>query len=85
MGNNSGTQFICTTCGYMGKMDKTVKGHFVIEIILWICWLLPGLIYTIWRLNNKTNICPKCGKDNVVDAESPIGKKLVKEISLNNP
>lgn len=53
----------CMTCGHDGKTVKVVKGSVLIEIALWICFIVPGLIYTLWRLTSKTYACKKCGMD----------------------
>ncbi len=72
---------ICPNCGYVGKAKKVTKGSILIEIVLWICFLVPGLIYSIWRLTSKHLACPKCGAQNLVPIDSPRGKKLQQELS----
>jgi hypothetical protein len=52
---------ICSNCGYLGKPKKIVRGAFLIELILWLCFLVPGFIYTVWRLTSQYDVCPKCG------------------------
>ena len=68
--------FVCTTCGFKGYPKKKVKGSILTEIFLWIFFILPGLIYSIWRLNSKTWVCPKCGNQTMIPADSPVGQKL---------
>lgn len=72
---------ICPNCGYVGKAKKVTKGSILIEIFLWICFLVPGIIYSIWRLTSKHLACPKCGAQNLVPIDSPRGKKLQQELS----
>lgn len=74
-------QFICTSCGYVGFPTTTTKGSFLIELALWFCFLLPGLIYSIWRLSSRYSSCPKCKGQNMIPADSPIGQKLMTEQS----
>ncbi len=74
-------EIICRNCGYQGKAKKTSKGSIWIEIVLWCCILLPGLIYSIWRLTSKYLACPKCGSKDLVPLDSPVGQKLLKEQS----
>ena len=41
---------------------KTVtRGSIWIEIILWLCLIVPGLIYSIWRLTTRRQVCSACG------------------------
>lgn len=56
----------CFTCGYKGKGKYYCPWSFFIEIILWLFFLVPWLIYSIWRLSNRGYICKQCGNQNVV-------------------
>ena len=46
--------------GRQAKADY--RGHLLIEIVLWCCFLLPGLIYTIWRHCSGYKGCRACGR-----------------------
>ena len=46
-------QMICSSCGTVGTGKKMMKGHFMVEGCLWLCFLIPGLIYTMWRANSR--------------------------------
>ena len=69
---------ICTQCGTVGSVRHT-KGSFVMEILLWLFFCFPGLIYSIWRITTRGNVCPSCKSDKIVSAISPVGKKLISE------
>ncbi len=71
---------ICKECGYVGKSKKITKGSIFIEIILWLFFLIPGLIYSIWRLTTRCDSCPKCKHKTVIPIDSPIGEKLLADI-----
>jgi len=70
---------ICPNCGHKGFPKKMVKGNILIEIILWFFMIVPGLIYSIWRLTTKALVCPQCNAQNMVALNSPRGKKLLEE------
>jgi predicted RNA-binding Zn-ribbon protein involved in translation (DUF1610 family) len=72
-------EFICGNCGYIGKTKKATKGSFWIELALWLFLILPGLIYSIWRITSRHFICPTCGSPELIPVDSPRGKKLIKE------
>lgn len=72
-------QYVCTMCGYVGLPKRTAKGSTIIELALWLCFLVPGLIYSMWRLASYHNACLKCGNASMIPADSPKGKKLVEE------
>lgn len=66
---------ICTTCGAQGIPKTRVKGSIGIEIVLWLCFLVPGLIYSIWRLTTKEKVCSTCGANTLVPIDSPVGRR----------
>jgi len=72
---------ICTNCGFKGKPKKNTKGSIAIEIVLWLAFIIPGLIYSIWRMTTKYYACPKCSATNMVALDSPRGKKLIEEFN----
>ncbi|MBP8979442.1 hypothetical protein KBG23_03120 [Candidatus Dojkabacteria bacterium] len=79
-------EMICTECGYIGKPKKWMKGSFFIELILWLAFLVPGIIYTIWRVTNTVAICPKCEKETLIPTDTPRGAELkAKSTQLTTP
>jgi hypothetical protein len=72
-------QLICTNCGYIGYPKRITKGSFWIEVVLWLFFLVPGLIYSIWRLTTKYDACPKCKNASMIPIDTPRGQKLLEE------
>lgn len=70
-------QRLCVQCEFKGKAKPETKGSIGVEIILWLCFLLPGMIYSVWRLSNKSMICPSCGCRDLVPLDSPRAKKIL--------
>lgn len=70
---------ICTSCYYQGKGKANTRGSFVIELILWLFFIIPGLIYTVWRLTTKAKVCPKCGQNTLIPEDSPRGVELAQK------
>lgn len=66
---------ICSTCGHCGSGDTA--GSFWIELLLWLCFGLPGLIYTIWRLTTRGRSCAKCDSATLIPADTPRGRELL--------
>jgi len=56
----------CPNCNYTGPGKKIIKGSIAAEILLWVMFLLPGLIYSIWRITSKYYGCPKCQYPHVI-------------------
>ncbi len=56
----------CPNCKYEGVGEFKTKGSFGVEVILWLLLIIPGIIYSVWRLSNKRWICPQCNFDYIV-------------------
>jgi ribosomal protein S27AE len=72
---------ICPSCGTQGKPKNHTRGSIWIEIVLWLCLIVPGLIYSLWRLTTKQKVCPACGAAGMIPLSSPRGAVLVKQFS----
>ena len=59
----------CPRCGFDGYTRTVTPGSFGMELFLWLLFLLPGLIYGIWRLAARYQACPKCGEKNWIPIE----------------
>jgi hypothetical protein len=70
---------VCTQCGTVGDIARSTKGSFLIELILWLCFLIPGLIYSVWRLTTRAKVCRCCGSSTLVPVDSPVGRKLARQ------
>jgi hypothetical protein len=73
-------QFICRNCGTIGASTTNTKGSLILEIALYFCMILPGLIYSIWRHASRTTGCKGCRSNDLVPVDSPMGKKLVADL-----
>jgi len=71
---------ICTNCGYQGKPSTITRGGIGTEIILWLLFIIPGLLYSIWRMSTKYTACPKCKKPTMIPLDSLMGKKILSEL-----
>jgi len=73
--------FICSICGTIADPIRITKGSFLVELGLWFFFLVPGLIYSLWRLTTKFDACPQCKNSSMIPISSPVGKKLLNEQS----
>ena len=67
---------ICGTCGTIGTPKTETRGSIFIEIILWLCFLIPGLIYSVWRLTTRRPVCRECGGHQLMPVTTPAGRAL---------
>lgn len=62
----------CKTCGTVAKPSTETPGSILIELVLWCCFIVPGLVYSLWRHNKRHAACPKCGSADLIPADSPL-------------
>lgn len=74
-------KMICPACGSQGLPVSKTKGSLGIEIILWLCFIVPGLIYSIWRLTSRYDVCSSCQQAGMIPLNSPKGKQLVAQLT----
>jgi hypothetical protein len=51
----------CNSCGHVGKKKTYTKGSLLVEIFLWLMFIFPGILYSIWRLSSRYEGCENCG------------------------
>jgi len=78
-GASMSEQLVCTNCGHVGETKTVTKGHFALEVVLWLCFLVPGIIYSIWRLTTRYEACPVCGNANLLPISAPMAQKFLHE------
>ena len=62
----------CRACGAVGSSTKRTKGSFALEIVAWLLFLIPGVIYSLWRLSSKQRVCRTCGSPDIIPADAPV-------------
>lgn len=72
------SDWICLSCGVIGRPMKLTPGSFLIEVALWLLFCLPGLIYSLWRLTAKRRVCYSCLGSTIIPATSPRGSQIVR-------
>ena len=70
------SSMFCPNCGTVGAPKTITKGSFLIEFILWLAFLIPGLIYSIWRLSSRYQACPACKAPNMIPTNSPLAVQV---------
>ena len=78
---NGKCKYICTVCGSETNGKKICKGSFFIEIILWCCFIVPGALYTVWRLTTTSKVCHSCNGHPIIPINSPAARKLAASFS----
>jgi hypothetical protein len=76
---NRSRDYVCRTCGHIGRPSVQTKGSRKMEIFLWSVLMLPGPFYSFWRWASRFLACPKCKGTNIVPLDSPLGQRLFEE------
>jgi uncharacterized membrane protein YqaE (UPF0057 family) len=71
---------VCLHCGTVAPPVVQTRGHFALEVVLWLLLIVPGIIYSIWRLASRRDVCGACSSANLVSPATPAGKR---QIQLN--
>jgi hypothetical protein len=77
LGNIFQKPLLCPNCLTQSKPQTKIKGSILIELILWLCFIIPGLIYSIWRSGSRFKVCPSCKAPNMIPLDSPRAKQLL--------
>ena len=71
------TPMYCSRCGTVGEPAREIPGSFALELLLWLLFILPGLIYSVWRLCSAKDACIRCGDPRLIPADSPLAVHLL--------
>lgn len=72
----------CPHCGSIGAPHRETRGSFAVELVLWLCFIVPGLLYSVWRVSNRYDICSTCGQSGLLPPDSPRALAESKRLSL---
>jgi hypothetical protein len=75
-GKGSTPSHVCANCRTVIHPVSKRQGSGGVEFLLWILFIIPGLIYSVWRSSARHNICPVCQAANPVPLNTPAGKAL---------
>jgi hypothetical protein len=72
-------KFICPHCGTRGVPRLQTRGSTAIEVVAWLLLIVPGILYSLWRLSTRHPVCPSCRQPGMIPADSPRGRTLGRE------
>lgn len=68
---------LCTQCGSITSPRRVVPGSVWITLILLVCFVVPGLIYIIWRHTSTYSACFNCGSRNLMPTNTPFAQEII--------
>lgn len=81
----SGDALFCPACGHLGGAKTVTKGSLIIELFLWLCLIVPGVIYSLWRVSSRHKACPQCGSTTMIPKDSPNAKRALEQMGYVAP
>jgi hypothetical protein len=72
---------LCQDCDFVGQPALIKPGSVGREIVLWICLIVPGLVYSIWRFSSRYEGCANCGSRRIVPSDSDAAKATLGKLS----
>lgn len=59
-------KYLCMECGCQRDPIIAKRGFLVIELFMWLMYILPGIIYSIWRRVRTQQVCSNCRTPSIV-------------------
>jgi hypothetical protein len=60
-------RYYCPTCAHFSPTAR-MKGNGWIELVLYLCYVIPGVIYSIWRRSGPRTVCALCSTTGAIPA-----------------
>ncbi len=68
-------QYLCTQCGAQTSAPlKVPPGSPWVALALAVPFVIPGVIYTVWRFTMRRTLCPTCGHAQLIPADAPLAR-----------
>lgn len=89
----SSRSLVCTSCGQETvRPDRVKPGTGWLTATLLCLFVVPGVVYWVWRTAMKEDRCPMCRRATLIPSASPIGRAIlqspwqnVQNMSLGTP
>jgi len=60
-------KYYCNSC-HNHTPTALMKGNGWVEFVLYLFYIVPGIIYSVWRRSAPPNVCPLCQSPGLVHA-----------------
>ena len=67
----------CRDCETVAKPKKRTPGSLWLELFLWIFLIVPGFIYSLWRLSGRHPVCRACGSRRIIPTSTPQAARAI--------
>lgn len=70
---------LCLRCHTVAEPKKETDGSGCVEVFLWLAFIVPGILYSLWRSSSTHGTCYKCGSRELVPLDSPRTMEILGE------
>lgn len=81
--SNPSNWMVCKSCEEVDTPVESMPGNGWVEAILYLFYIAPGVIYSVWRRKGKKKVCSACGSSDVVPAASRAGRRILGDTPIN--
>jgi hypothetical protein len=78
-------QMVCLRCHETDFPLRKTSGSIIIELALWLFFIIPGIIYSIWRGNSTKLVCRSCESDDLVPLNTVKGREILEAAEKLRP
>jgi ribosomal protein L40E len=72
-------EMVCRRCESVGHPDTELPGNTAFGCALLFFFIVPGILYAIWRRTNEKKVCRSCGSEDLVPTHSPAGERIIEK------
>lgn len=72
-----GNTSVCKNCEEVGGVTTKLLGTGWVEAVLYLFYIAPGIIFSVWRRKGAKQVCSACGSDQLVAAKTRAGKQII--------
>ncbi len=78
-------KYLCMECGCQRDPIQAKRGFLVVELFMWLLYILPGVIYSIWRRVRTQQICSNCRTPSIVLTSSSRAMGMMRMLKAFSP
>lgn len=66
---------LCTLCGHETLQPlRRMPGTGWVSLLLLVPFVLPGVVYQVWRFAMRREVCPRCGSTALIPGDAPLAR-----------
>lgn len=72
----------CSSCGTIELPKVHTPGSFGVEVLGWLFFIVPGVLYSMWRLSARKQVCAGCGATTLLPPDSPVAVQMQRAMEV---